>query len=301
MGEHEASRRLKSELLMQIDGLCSGRAQDAVVVLATTNKPWDLDEAMRRRLERRIYVPLPDEAARREMLGIHLEGVRMATDVSLSEMASRLEGYSGADVQLVCRDASLMPMRRAIEGKAAEEIVELQAAGALDGVVTMADFHLATLQTLPSTSAAEHAAYARWNDEHGCKPDGRERGAEHPSHRPLGSPTGDCAHGQALLCSRHDSGSTQGSTSSGTSTETSSIASDYYTDVEPECEEGTGRRFEAGVMPMAKPELLVQRTVKYCMECGAKLPVVAKFCCGCGRRQTWNEPLLPSNQSMVRS
>ena len=141
-GEHEASRRLKSELLVQMDGIGGGggtggssgggggvvgNADALVMVLATSNRPWDLDEALRRRLERRIYVPLPDMPARREMLAIHLRGLRLDHGVDLTVLAERTRGYSGADLQLVCRDASMMPMRRAVEGKSPLEIVELQA------------------------------------------------------------------------------------------------------------------------------------------------------------------------------
>lgn len=75
-GEHEASRRVKTELLVQIDGLHSQPAGEArVVVLAATNFPWDLDEALRRRLEKRIYIPLPGPEERRELLRINLKVV----------------------------------------------------------------------------------------------------------------------------------------------------------------------------------------------------------------------------------
>ena len=179
-GEHEASRRLKSELLSQMDGVnsASGGASsggggnpqsDLVMVLATTNKPWDLDEALRRRLERRIYVPLPDEAARAEMLDIHLKGVRLDDEVDLFELAKRTEGYSGADLQLACRDASMMPMRRMVEGKSPAQIVELQASGQLEGKVNDEDFTTALSRTQPSTASHEHRLYEAWNDEYGCK------------------------------------------------------------------------------------------------------------------------------------
>jgi katanin p60 ATPase-containing subunit A1 len=180
-GEHEASRRLKSELLSQMDGVggnSSGNGggggggnpeSDLVMVLATTNKPWDLDEALRRRLERRIYVPLPDLAAREEMLSIHLQGVRLEPEVDMHELAGRTEGYSGADLQLACRDASMMPMRRMVEGKSPTEIIELQASGQLEGEVNNDDFAAALSRTQPSTAGHEHRLYEAWNDEYGCK------------------------------------------------------------------------------------------------------------------------------------
>ena len=171
-GEHEASRRLKSELLSQMDGVSSagGSSSDGLVmVLATSNKPWDLDEAMRRRLERRIYVPLPDEASRREMLQIHLKGLALAQDVDEEELGRRSAGYSGADLQLACRDASMMPMRRAVEGKSPLEIVEMQSRGDLEAEISAADFEAALARTQPSTNAQEQTMYEQWNEEFGCK------------------------------------------------------------------------------------------------------------------------------------
>jgi katanin p60 ATPase-containing subunit A1 len=202
-GEHEASRRLKSELLMQMDGVhshlsaASSAKENLVMVLATSNKPWDLDEAMRRRLERRIYVPLPDEASRAEMLQIHLKGVTLAADVDTAELAAATAGYPGADLALVCRDASslrsptlqpphmrranaftrsqravavlraVMPMRRAVEGKTPQEIVELHTEGALEAAVSADDFRRALQHTRPSVTQEECAAYLSWNRKYG--------------------------------------------------------------------------------------------------------------------------------------
>ena len=77
--------------------------------------------------------------------------------------------YSGADLQLACRDASMMPMRRMVEGKSPTEIIELQASGQLEGEVNNDDFAAALSRTQPSTAGHEHRLYEAWNDEYGCK------------------------------------------------------------------------------------------------------------------------------------
>ena len=111
-GEHEASRRVKSELLVQMDGIASAMAYNEgaparpVMILAATNFPWDLDEALRRRLEKRIYIPLPDAFARQELVAAALRSVELAPGVQLDDVARRTEGYSGDDLTNICRDAS---------------------------------------------------------------------------------------------------------------------------------------------------------------------------------------------------
>ena len=74
-----------------------------VMVLGATNHPWDLDDAMRRRLEKRIYIPLPDLDTREQLLKINLKDVSMDTAVDLHSIAAQLEGYSGSDITNVCR------------------------------------------------------------------------------------------------------------------------------------------------------------------------------------------------------
>jgi katanin p60 ATPase-containing subunit A1 len=97
--EHESSRRVKSEILIQMDGISSVTQDNPIVmVLAATNFPWHIDEALRRRLEKRIYIPLPDLESRRELLRIHLQSIKTDADVDIDELAALIDGYSGSDI-----------------------------------------------------------------------------------------------------------------------------------------------------------------------------------------------------------
>ncbi|OQR76240.1 katanin p60 ATPase-like [Tropilaelaps mercedesae] len=164
--EHEASRRVKSELLIQMDGVTNGEDPAKVVmVLAATNFPWDIDEALRRRLEKRIYIPLPNEIGRRALLDINLR-VEQAKDLDLDWVASRLDGYSGADITNVCRDASMMSMRRRISGLSPDEIRALSKEE-LEMPVSLNDFEEAIRKVNKSVSKEDLEKYQKWMNEFG--------------------------------------------------------------------------------------------------------------------------------------
>lgn len=169
--EHEASRRVKSELLIQMDGVGGAAGESGegklVMVLAATNFPWDLDEALRRRLEKRIYIPLPEEEGRIQLLKINLKGMQMAEDVVVEEIARKMAGYSGADITNVCRDASMMVMRRRIQGLTPEEIRNLPKEE-LDMPVNMQDFEMALAKVSKSVSDADIKKYEEWMKEFGA-------------------------------------------------------------------------------------------------------------------------------------
>ncbi|XP_051470824.1 katanin p60 ATPase-containing subunit A1 isoform X4 [Apus apus] len=168
--EHEASRRVKAELLVQMDGVGGATENDdpskMVMVLAATNFPWDIDEALRRRLEKRIYIPLPSAKGREELLRINLRELELADDVDLANIAEKMEGYSGADITNVCRDASLMAMRRRIEGLTPEEIRNLSRDD-MHMPTTMEDFEIALKKVSKSVSAADIEKYEKWIAEFG--------------------------------------------------------------------------------------------------------------------------------------
>eukprot|EP00602_Paraphysomonas_sp_CaronLab_P006428 CAMPEP_0185030678 /NCGR_PEP_ID=MMETSP1103-20130426/17677_1 /TAXON_ID=36769 /ORGANISM="Paraphysomonas bandaiensis, Strain Caron Lab Isolate" /LENGTH=657 /DNA_ID=CAMNT_0027565891 /DNA_START=53 /DNA_END=2023 /DNA_ORIENTATION=- len=163
-GEHEASRRLKTEFFSQMDGVASsGQGTSGVMVLATTNCPWDLDEAIRRRLEKRIYIPLPDLAARAELFEICLRSIRVGTDVNPTTLARHTGGYSGADIHLVCREAAMMPMRRLLSTYSPQEINSMKQNGELDiPEVLLDDFLDAIKNTKPSVSSDYISRYTSW-------------------------------------------------------------------------------------------------------------------------------------------
>lgn len=108
--EHEASRRMKTELLIQMDGLVQSQA--LVFVLAASNFPFDLDPALLRRLEKRILVPLPEKEAREGMFRNFLTPDIADMDIPFGELADKTEGYSGSDIHLICKEAAMQPLRR---------------------------------------------------------------------------------------------------------------------------------------------------------------------------------------------
>lgn len=100
---HGTLTSVKTTLMQEWDGLKSSK--DRVIVIASTNRPFDLDEAVLRRLPRRILVDLPDLATRKEILQVTLSDNRMSPNVNLTKIAETLEGYTGSDLKEVCREA----------------------------------------------------------------------------------------------------------------------------------------------------------------------------------------------------
>ena len=136
------SERVISQLLTEMDGI---EALQNVVVVAATNRPDILDPAVLRpgRFDRLIYVPAPDEQSLFQILKIHTRGMPLAKDVNLSELARNVAGYSGADVEAVCREAAMSALRRDIDGKE----------------VTLQDFKEAMAKIKPSITSDVDAWY----------------------------------------------------------------------------------------------------------------------------------------------
>ena len=178
--EHEASRRLKSEFLVQMDGITSrmkrdddsNQNSDSVMVLATTNVPWDLDDALLRRLEKRIHVPIPNEKTRTALFRLLLKNVRVDEHFALNPLVTRTHGYSGADVRMLVREAAMFPMRRMLSGKNSEDISIMRMNGELKAehmVVTLEDFVGALKKTSSSINMNKLSRFDNWATKYGSQ------------------------------------------------------------------------------------------------------------------------------------
>jgi len=188
-GEHEGSRRMKTELLIQMDGLMRD-TEDRVFLLAASNLPWDLDSAMLRRLEKRVLVNLPTAEAREVMVRKSLpEGFSESLDYA--RIASLTEEWSGSDIRLLCKEAAMHPLRRLMvqmecvdvkadpdkdsRGTNRQRAVKGVAASAAPapieelkmGAVTDADV-VHALETVHRAPAAHVDKYSAWSKEFGA-------------------------------------------------------------------------------------------------------------------------------------
>ena len=110
-GESEASRRIKTEMLVQMDGV--GKDSKGVLVLGATNIPWQLDAAIRRRFQRRVHISLPDLPARTKMFEINVGTTPCElTPTDFRKLGELSEGYSGSDISIAVQDALMQPVRK---------------------------------------------------------------------------------------------------------------------------------------------------------------------------------------------
>jgi transitional endoplasmic reticulum ATPase len=125
-GDSNVGERVVSQLLTELDGL---EELEDVVVVAASNRPELIDDALLRpgRLDRHVEVAEPDEAARREIFRIHTQNRPLAADVDLDTLAEGTEGYTGADVEAVCREAATIAVREHVEREAAGEDADVEA------------------------------------------------------------------------------------------------------------------------------------------------------------------------------
>jgi SpoVK/Ycf46/Vps4 family AAA+-type ATPase len=153
-------RRVKTQFLNELDGVGS-KPTDRVLALGATNRPWDIDEAFRRRFEKRIFLPMPDNAARNELFKIYVKEIEVDKDFEIEPLVKTTEGYTGSDVAMICREAAMQPIRELdLSGKITDTSVKVRP-------VSMADFLAAIKRVRPVVSSNELNRFKQWYDEFG--------------------------------------------------------------------------------------------------------------------------------------
>lgn len=192
-GDDDATRRVKSEFLVQMDGCNSfssanvnnfGKPDEKAkpeseksapeipkltMVLGATNRPWDLDEALIRRFEKRVYIPLPNEKGREELFKINLQGVKLSENIDFSKLIAITQNYSGADIANVCREASLMGMRRRLLNNKVEISSLVNQTGfrnEIDAPISETDLIEAIGNISKSVSNEDLLNYENWTKEY---------------------------------------------------------------------------------------------------------------------------------------
>ncbi|CAN8237774.1 unnamed protein product [Cochlearia groenlandica] len=175
-GEHEAMRKMKNEFMINWDGLRT-KDRERVLVLAATNRPFDLDEAVIRRLPRRLMVNLPDATNRSKILSVILAKEEIAPDVDLEAIANMTDGYSGSDLKNLCVTAAHLPIREILETEKKEKTAaqaENRQAPPLYSCtdvrpLTMNDFKVAHEQVCASVSSdsSNMNELQQWNELYG--------------------------------------------------------------------------------------------------------------------------------------
>ncbi|XP_037663454.1 spastin isoform X3 [Choloepus didactylus] len=160
-GEHDASRRLKTEFLIEFDGVQSA-GDDRVLVMGATNRPQELDEAVLRRFIKRVYVSLPNEETRLLLLkNLLCKQGSPLTQKELAQLARMTDGYSGSDLTALAKDAALGPIRELkpeqVKNMSASEMRNIQ----------LSDFTESLKKIKRSVSPQTLEAYIRWNKDFG--------------------------------------------------------------------------------------------------------------------------------------
>ncbi|KAI7753292.1 hypothetical protein M8C21_028336, partial [Ambrosia artemisiifolia] len=163
--EHEATRRMRNEFMAAWDGLRSKDSQ-RILILGATNRPFDLDDAVIRRLPRRIYVDLPDADNRLKILKIFLAKENIEPDFDIRSLANATEGYSGSDLKNLCIAAAYRPVQELLDeekkGKKYEKTPALRP-------LNLEDFIQSKAKVGPSVAydAASVNELRKWNEKYG--------------------------------------------------------------------------------------------------------------------------------------
>ncbi|WP_367116339.1 26S protease regulatory subunit [Methanothermococcus sp.] len=169
-GVSEASRRMLSTLLTELDGFQDKGSDRLILTLSATNTPWDLDEAVLSRFSRRIYIPLPDKDATKEIIKINTKGVKL--DVNLDDIANKCVErlYSGRDLKNLCQDAiwnMIRDVNKDLYKMANLSYKELKRRKLKVRALTDDDFEEAFKKIKSPLTKSEIEKYEKWGEEFG--------------------------------------------------------------------------------------------------------------------------------------
>ncbi|KAG0038321.1 hypothetical protein BGZ82_000466 [Podila clonocystis] len=159
--ENEASRRIKTEFLIQFDGVGTTGEDDRLLLVGATNRPQEIDEAARRRFGKRLYIPLPELEGRTDMITNLLgnQGHDL-TPQQIRNIGEKTDGYSGSDIKGLCKEAAYGPIR-SIKGSIMD--IDLTALRPINH----GDFLDALFQVRASVSDRDLEMYHQWDQEYG--------------------------------------------------------------------------------------------------------------------------------------
>lgn len=162
--DHESSRRMKTEFLLQFDG-CGTDDEERLLIVGATNRPEGLDEAARRRFTKRLYIPLPDQPARIGISRALVADVKAdLSEADYEKIATMTEGYSGSDMKRVCGEASMIALREEIAVQGDLKQVNKESIRPLK----LSDFEKAVRAVKTSVAQAEIVRYEKFNEEFGA-------------------------------------------------------------------------------------------------------------------------------------
>uniref|UniRef100_A0A8D0BTZ7 Spastin n=1 Tax=Salvator merianae TaxID=96440 RepID=A0A8D0BTZ7_SALMN len=160
-GEHDSTRRLKTEFLIEFDGVQSS-GEDQILVMGATNRPQELDDAVLRRFTKRVYVSLPNEETRLRLLkNLLSKQGNPLTQKELAQLARMTEGYSGSDLTALAKDAALGPIRELKP----EQVKNMSASEMRN--IRLSDFIESLKKIKSSLNPQSLEGYVRWNRDFG--------------------------------------------------------------------------------------------------------------------------------------
>ena len=171
--ENEGSRRIKTEFLVQLDGATTSK-EEQLLIIGATNRPQELDDAARRRLAKRLYIPLPSDEGRGQLVRRLLKDEpNKLDDDDYAHIISKSVGFSGADLAILCGEAAREPVRTLM--------AELRASGSFDPKqiknikkeavppLSLEHFSKAFVSVRPSVAQDDLKSYVAWNEQFGSK------------------------------------------------------------------------------------------------------------------------------------